>query len=315
MFSRIHFWVVTAVVLWCALAKSDCPLARFSNAGIERLRELPALSDDLAPLAKWVAEKQGKTVEIELSDGGARVGGIPAEIIDGIGTRSGMMNSGVFGFSKDGPRVIKLFSSSPNKAVPFEDADSADLQTEYEQFGLKLQGAILLEKEGGPKLLGFGRANVHTSKGIRSYFYFETERLFPNEPAMSLKSRLRGGGDAVKVLDQVVANGRTVLQNMATLYLNAVLDGIIPRDGDFMISSSGGVRWIDGDYWKKGDWRSPILRERREVRTGYRSFLNTMYRGGKGKDFEAALEDEVAHRAGITEGDRALLGKVLFTDY
>lgn len=108
-----------------------------------------------------------------------------------------------------------------------------------------LEGVKLGAAFGGPALYSHGRAT--TGANIRNRgvgYYFQLEALFPNENSYNVKDY---------GLSEAKASSKKILSEIAKSFVSFAREGIIPVDPDVLYTPDLRWRWIDADFWLRGD--------------------------------------------------------------
>ncbi len=171
----------------------------------------------------------------------------------------GESNQGIFFFEKDGQaRTLKLFDIGNSKERLAESFH-------------ELRNGLLAESLNGPTIGSFGITEFNTD----FYFFIEMERIFPHESAINSKSLL-----SVKSLSDphhdfaTAAKIQKISKIAIKLFLESFSEGILPRDPQFLISTSGDMRWIDSGQWQLFSEAENTSREMTEI---LHSFMVNLY--------------------------------------
>ncbi len=199
--------------------------SKLSLAGLSSLGESTSLSAKLKVLddqIKKLLEKEVKLLDTSPFEGVLLIGDKKFNQLESL---LGSMNEGIFE-SEDGKAIVKVIKG----------LDSNSLREIY--------WALQVEELNGAKPLG-----VYRSKS--GNIFLEMEKIFHNTEAVTVKD-LRVGGDigktfSGKYIDDSFFDNFT--DQLAARFKDTTEKGILPNDSDFMVNSTGDLKWLDVGLW------------------------------------------------------------------
>ncbi len=108
---------------------------------------------------------------------------------------------------------------------------------------MAIKGNLLMECQGGPRIRKVGSWN----RSNETYLAIEMEQKFPNQKAL-LSKDIELENHGFPLLSDP-ASRRILARELASKFVSALEDGIIPNDAQLVISGEGQSSWVDGDEW------------------------------------------------------------------
>ena len=235
------------------------------------------------------------------------IDGLPSKEIDGFG----QANAGVLRYVRDGGRrVLKVLTQTIEEDYP-EDYPDYPAETQ-------LRGGAVGAVFGAPRILRTGTIR----NGPYENYFIEMEERFPGEHSRGFKDALNSPGKAawVKSLSKPSRSGAAPVSLIARMLVEVMEHGVVPYDGDFLVTEDGRVSWIDTNFWAVDEnagfpkHRDKLLRETNyflrsfaaDPATGrifMREFLAALKHSRRipGKIKDAVLENWVEHDSASLE--------------
>jgi hypothetical protein len=190
-----------------------------------RIRAASTFKFSTGPRSRSVLDWRQKTID-----------GLPAEEIGSLGRA----NAGVYRYSRDGRRrVLKILTQTVEEDYP---EDYPDYPAE-----VQLRGGAVGSVFGAPRILRTGTIR----NGRYEDYFIEMEELFPGTPSRAFKDALRSRDKAawVKGLSHPGAGGVPPVVRIARMIVEVMEHGVVPYDGDILVTEDGRVAWIDANFW------------------------------------------------------------------
>jgi hypothetical protein len=216
-----------------------------------RIRAVSAFKFATGPRSLSVLDWRQKTID-----------GLPAEEIGSLGRA----NAGVYRYTRDGrPRILKILTQTVEEDFP---EDYPDYPAE-----VQLRAGAVGSVFGAPRILRTGTIR----NGRYEDYFIEMEELFPGTPSRAFKDALRSRDKAawLKSLSRPGAEGEAPVVRIARMIVEVMEHGVVPYDGDILVTEDGRVAWIDANFWAVDEnTRFPAHRDKLLRETGHflRSF-------------------------------------------
>jgi hypothetical protein len=188
------------------------------------IKQALAAKVSTSPKSKSLVDPRRETID-----------GIQAELID----EDGRSNAGVYRYYREGRRrVMKITRHEDFAAYPEEGIEHA--------IDAQVQGGVIGSFFGAPKLLRTGIADL----GYHRYYFVEMEELFPGQKPRSFKSAAaERDSKFIAMLGRPRADGLVPAREMADKLVEVLEYGVVPYDGDFLVTPDGRLSWIDTNWW------------------------------------------------------------------
>lgn len=165
----------------------------------------------------------------------------------------------LFDAKKDGIKLSK-FRGFANKGI-YQYVESTDnlrgahtvkvlLELELADLVREIKASLIGEIMGGPKVYRFGLFDRKRSVYGKRYSqgFIDMETLFPSEEAINFKSDKLT--QLIKSPNGPHSDLAPLITKIADQFADTLENGILPGDPDWLISTSGNVRWIDMGFWE-----------------------------------------------------------------